>query len=81
MYQENPKREEETTPLPKEKKRDNKMDMDRAKGTWVDIKFSSKIHERKIIWIKTKVNWTTCGKKKHEGKTFEGFSEKVQIVH
>jgi hypothetical protein len=33
MYQENPKREEETTPLPKEKKRDNKMDMDRAKGT------------------------------------------------
>jgi hypothetical protein len=49
MYQENPKREEEKTPLPREKKQDNKMDMDQEKGTWVDIKFSSKIHERKII--------------------------------
>jgi hypothetical protein len=49
MYQENPKREKETTPLPREKKRDNKVDMDRPKGTWVDIKFSSKMHERKII--------------------------------
>jgi hypothetical protein len=53
------------------------MDMDQEKGTWVDIKFSSKIHERKIIWIKTKVNWTTCGTKKHGKKKFEGFWEKV----
>jgi hypothetical protein len=55
------------------------MDMDQAKGTWGDIKFSSKIHERKIIWIKTKVNWTTCGTKKHEKFFVEGFWEKVQI--
>ncbi len=66
MYQENPKTEEETTPLQREKKWNKKMDMDQAKGTRGDIKFSSKIHERKIIWIKTKVNWTTCGTKKHE---------------